>query len=173
MNIRPAVESDARAVAEVHVRTWQSAYCGIVPDAYLDALSTDRHEIAWRESIARGSPELWVADSQSEITGWVAFGRSRDADATPAVGEMEAIYVSPHHWSAGIGRNLWFTARARLLERKFDAATLWVLEENQRAIRFYRATGFTPNLSSRREIHIGGKSLWEVRYECVLLERSL
>ena len=96
MNIRPAVESDARAVAEAHVRTWQSAYRGIVPDAYLDALSSDRREIAWRESIARGSPELWVADSQSEITGWVAFGRSRDDDAAPTAGEVEAIYVSPH-----------------------------------------------------------------------------
>jgi ribosomal protein S18 acetylase RimI-like enzyme len=135
-------------------------------------MSADRREIAWRESIARGSPELWVADRQSDIAGWVAFGRSRDADAAPTVGEVVAIYVSPHQWSAGIGRKLWYTARARLVERKFAAVTLWVLEENQRAIRFYRAAGFAPDLASRREINIGGKNLWEVRFACLLNDPS-
>jgi ribosomal protein S18 acetylase RimI-like enzyme len=170
MNIRRAVVSDARAVADVHVRTWRSAYRGIVPDAYLDALSVDQRENAWHESITRGSPELWVADSQSVVTGWVAFGPSRDADAAPSVGEVEAIYVSPHQWSMGIGSNLWYTARARLRERKFAAVTLWVLEENQRALGFYRRFGFRPDLSSRKEINIGCKNLWEVRYQCVLLD---
>jgi L-amino acid N-acyltransferase YncA len=165
MNIRRALLSDARAVAEVHVQTWQSAYRGIVPDSFLDALSVDSREAAWHEWISRGSPELWVAEAQSVITGWVAFGPSRDGDAALTVGEVEAIYVTPSHWSTGTGRELWKAARARLMERKFTSATLWVLEENQRATRFYRAAGFEPNLASRKDIMIGGKQLWEIRYE--------
>lgn len=168
MKIRLALQSDARAIADLHVRTWQSTYRGIVPDAYLDALSIDKRETLLRESIGRGLPEMWVADSGSEITGWIAFGASRDTDATPEVAEIEAIYVSPKHWSTGTGRELWTVARARLVERNFASVTLWVLEENERAARFYRLAGFAPTATSRKEISIGGKNVWEVRYACAL-----
>jgi ribosomal protein S18 acetylase RimI-like enzyme len=164
MNIRPALPGDARIIADVHVHTWQAAYRGVVPDAYLEALSVDKREAAFREALSNGSPEIWVADSQSGVIGWIAFGASRDADATPTVGEIEAIYVSPSHWSSGTGRSLWTIARARLIEREFAYVTLWVLEDNQRAIRFYSSAGFAPDVASRKHISIGGKSLWEVRY---------
>ena len=168
MKIRPALPSDARAIADLHVRTWQSTYRGIVPDAYLDALSVDERETLLRESIERGSPEMWVADCESEITGWVAFDASRDPDAKPTVGEIQAIYVAPEHWSTGTGRELWKIARARLVERGFASVTLWVLEQNERAARFYRMAGFVADPASRMEISIGGKNVWEVRYACAL-----
>lgn len=167
---RPALLSDARDIAEVHVRTWRAAYRGIVPDAFLDALSVDKRESAFRDALARGSPEMWVAHSESEILGWIAFGAARDADATPKVGEIEAIYISPAHWSNGAGKSLWHIARARLLERGFESVTLWVLEENERGILFYRAAGFAPDATSRKQIAVGGKSLWEIRYTRTLNE---
>jgi hypothetical protein len=40
--VRPATPDDADAIASVHVRSWQAAYRGIVPDAMLDALSIQR-----------------------------------------------------------------------------------------------------------------------------------
>jgi ribosomal protein S18 acetylase RimI-like enzyme len=168
MNIRPALLSDARAIAEVHVRSWQAAYRGIVPDAHLDSLSIDRREMAFREALARGSPEMWVALSDTEPVGWIAFGASRDVAAGASVGEIEAIYVVPSHWATGTGWSLWNAARTRLRERQFEAVTLWVLEENERAIRFYRAAGFVPDVAARKQITIGGKSLWEARYARVL-----
>lgn len=164
INIRPAVLSDARAIAEVHVKTWQAAYRDIIPDEYLKTLSVDGREAVWRSSIARGTPELWVADSQSLVIGWVAFGTSRDADAAPDTGELEAIYVLPDHWSTGAGRALWQTAGVRLGQRGFSRVTLWALEDNKRAASFYRAAGFAPDLSSRKELERGSKRLWEIRY---------
>jgi len=95
VKIRPALLSDARAIADVHVRSWQSAYHGVVPDAYLEALSVDKREMDFREALSRGSAEMWVAEWHSEIIGWIACGASRDSDATPRVGEIEAIYASP------------------------------------------------------------------------------
>ena len=164
INIRPAVLSDARAVAEVHVKTWQAAYRGIIPDDYLKALSVDEREAVWHTSIARGTPELWVAESQTLVIGWAAFGPSRDADAEPNTGELEAIYVLPDHWSTGAGRALWQTASVRLGQRGFSRVTLWALEDNGRAARFYRAAGFAPDPSSRKPQERGGKRLWEIRY---------
>jgi ribosomal protein S18 acetylase RimI-like enzyme len=165
MNIKRAVEADAPNVAQVHVQAWQAAYRGVVPDAYLDSVSIEKREVVWRESIKRGIPELWVADIHLGIVGWVAFGPSRDSDAEAGAGELEAIYVAPEHWATGIGRALWLVARRRLMELGFSSATLWVLADNARAIRFYRAAGFQPNLASQKEISLGGKSLREVRYE--------
>jgi L-amino acid N-acyltransferase YncA len=165
VKIRPAGESDARAIAQVHVQTWQTAYRGVVPDSYLDSLSVDKREMVWRQSLARGAPEVWVAELHSGVVGWVAFGPSRDVDASPETGELEAIYVTPAKWSTGLGRELWQVACRRMLERGFSSATLWVLSENARAIRFYHVAGFQPNLDSQKEISLGGKSLREVRYE--------
>src|SRR5580698_9968194 len=102
MNIRQVVAADARGVATVHVRSWQSAYRGIVADAYLDSLSIDGRESVWRESIRRGTPEIWVAEIDSRVVGWTAFGPSRDQDARPETGELEAIYLLPSHWATGV-----------------------------------------------------------------------
>ena len=164
MNIRPAVESDALSVARVHVYSWQEAYRGIVPDAYLESLSVEKRESMWRVAIANGTPELWVADSGPEISGWAAFGPSRDIDAARSCGELEAIYVLPSFWAKGLGQRLWLAARRRLVQRGFLSTTLWVLKSNHRAIRFYRAAGFVEDIASAKEVTIGGQKLWEVRY---------
>jgi hypothetical protein len=44
---RIATVDDAAAVAAVHVRSWQDAYRGIFPDAYLDGLSVERRSNVW------------------------------------------------------------------------------------------------------------------------------
>ena len=168
MHIRPAAESDAFGVARVHVYTWQAAYRGVMPDAYLESLSVSNRESVWRESIIKGTPELWVADWNSEIIGWAAFGPSRDADADGTVGELEAIYVMPSFWKKGLGRSLWLAARRRLIQRGFTSVTLWVLKDNVRAIEFYRAVGFDEESASEKEIVRAGKRLREVRYAAPL-----
>jgi ribosomal protein S18 acetylase RimI-like enzyme len=169
IDIRPAVESDSLGIAKVHVHTWQTAYRGIVSDAYLESLSVTKRESIWREAIAVGNSELWIADAGSEIVGWVAFGASRDADAVQHAGELWAIYVMPTSWSMGLGRNLWLTAKKRLMERGFLSATLWVLKDNLRAIRFYRAAGFEEDPTSEKEIIRGDQRLREVRYATALI----
>ncbi|MGH9204942.1 MAG: GNAT family N-acetyltransferase, partial [Acidimicrobiales bacterium] len=39
--VRTAQAGDKQAVAGVHVRSWQAAYRGLMPDAYLDGLDPD------------------------------------------------------------------------------------------------------------------------------------
>ncbi|HUQ64097.1 MAG TPA: hypothetical protein VM121_10110 [Acidimicrobiales bacterium] len=52
MEVRAASVDDAEAVAAVHVRSWQGACCGLIPDAYLDALSARRRQI-WSRILAQ------------------------------------------------------------------------------------------------------------------------
>jgi len=165
MRIEPARLEDARAIAEIHVQTWRAVYQGIVPQEYLASLSVEKREAMWHDSIAKGIPELWVARVDDRLIGWVAFDSLRDQGASSEAGEVWAIYVTPSHWSRGAGRALWLTARERLQQRGYKSASLWVLAENSRAIKFYLAAGFAPDLESTQEITLGGRSLKEVRYE--------
>jgi len=164
VNLRPAAFTDARDVANVHVLTWQTAYRDIVPDTYLDTLSAEKRELLWRQAISKGTPELWVAEAEGVITGFVAFGPSRDSDGSADTGEIEAIYVLPAYWGTRTGYGLWCIAQQRFAERGFVSVTLWVLKENLRATRFYESLGFEAESASEKDIRIGGRALKEIRY---------
>jgi ribosomal protein S18 acetylase RimI-like enzyme len=164
MHVTRAELHDARAVAQIHVETWQTAYAGIVPDSYLSSLSVDEREQMWRETIERGSPELWVAKKSGAVLGWVAFGRSRDPATGASEAEIWAIYVSPAHWKSGVGKALWRRARAQMNLDGFKSVSLWAFPENLRAARFYEAIGFNADPSSTKPFSLGDSQLREIRY---------
>lgn len=154
---------DASAIAEIHVSAWRAAYDGIVPSEYLGGLSVSKREAYWSGAIQRGSLELVIAKDFGRVVGWAAFGPCRDAQAPSDRGELYAIYVAPAHWSKGVGRALWQYVRRALAER-FRHASLWVLVENTRAIKFYLAMGFLPEPFSIKTVTYAGRSLEEMRY---------
>ncbi|SEP91079.1 L-amino acid N-acyltransferase YncA [Lentzea albida] len=153
MTVRPAVLSDAPAVASVHVQTWQSAYRGLVPDSELDALSLEQRTAMWQRAIPRGG--VWVAVVDGEVVGFVAVGPSDEPDAAF---KLYPIYVLPSAWNTGLGYEL---AGAALDGRR--DVVLWVFENNPRARRFYERFGFRTDGTVRTET-IGGAELKEVRY---------
>ena len=58
VTIRVATEGDAAGIARVHVRSWQEAYAGIVPDAYLSSLDADARTAQWRKYLREGPAEV-------------------------------------------------------------------------------------------------------------------
>lgn len=165
MHIEPATPEDCRAIAEVHVLSWQHAYKGILPAEYLDALSITSREAMWRESFVNGQPQLLVAKNNGAVVGFVAFGPSREEGAQALCAEIWAIYLTPSIWSQGTGRQLWLAAWERLLTQGFRTVSLWVIAGNARAIRFYSAAGFKPATHSTKAFTLGGVSLQEIRYD--------
>jgi ribosomal protein S18 acetylase RimI-like enzyme len=125
-------------------------------------------EASWQQSIAERTAEVWVAELPDGISGWIAFGASRDEDATADVGEIEAIYIDPRHWRRGIGKALWLKAQKRLIARNFSSTTLWVLAGNLSAIEFYETQGFAQSRTPVRVSERDDKELVEVRYEVPL-----
>jgi ribosomal protein S18 acetylase RimI-like enzyme len=168
MHIAPAGPHDLNELARLHVRSWQAAYAGIVPDAWLASLSVERREHGWRQVLAEGRSELLVAKHGESMLGFASYGGSRDAGAAPATGELWALYVAPPSWRGGTGSALWLAARARLVQLGHVAATLWVLADNARAIRFYESHGFAVEAGSAKEFDLGGARLAEVRMAAVL-----
>lgn len=68
--------------------------------------------------------------------------RSANPDDAGGAGEIPAIYLHPDRWSTGCGRELMAGAVHQLRTDGFVEATLWVLDTNARAIRFYTAAGW-------------------------------
>jgi ribosomal protein S18 acetylase RimI-like enzyme len=153
MRIREAETRDAEAIAGVHVRAWQGAYRGQLTDDYLDGLSAEERLPTTRAMIEQGSPELrvWVAEEDGAVAGFAVTGPSEDADADPKTAELYAIYLEPERVGTGFGLELFRHAMRDLRSRGFTAATLWVLETNDRARRFYETAGWTPDGTSTSE----------------------
>lgn len=164
IEITYARADDGRAIAEVHVRSWQHAYLGLLPEEFLATLSVEQRESWWRETLLRGSPQVLVARDGQGLCGFVCFGASRDEDAPFGTGEIWAIYLLPRVWSRGVGQRLWRQALARLRADDFCRVTLWALVGNERAIRFYAREGFSAEKASRRSLELGGAAVDEIRY---------
>jgi ribosomal protein S18 acetylase RimI-like enzyme len=166
---RRAEVGDAGGIAAVHVRTWQVAYRNQVPDDYLDALSVTDRSARWRELLGalEATATVLVAEDDGAVVGFASAVASRDDDAGPMTGELAALYVAPACWDRGVGRELLGLAVAHLGTAGFTSATLWVLQTNARARRFYAAAGWSPD--GREQLtHIGSAAVAELRYRTVL-----
>jgi len=165
VSIRLALPADAAGIAVVHVHSWQWAYRGLLPDSLLDGLSIVDRRTRWESILHQESAEsrLWIAERDRLIVGFCGTGPSRDADATLEVPEVNAIYLERSAAGQGIGRALFSHAVSDLRERGYQAATLWVLESNGRARRFYEAAGWQPDGKTKTET-LSGVDVHEVRY---------
>lgn len=165
VHLRRARKTDAVPIATVHVQTWRDAYRGLLPDTFLAALSIDARQRFWTNELEVLAPDRcpWLAEAGGAVVGFASAGPSRDGDAGAATGEVYAIYVLPECWERGLGRNLLRHVERDLLGHGYDRATLWVLEGNARARRFYEAAGWQTDGASRIE-RLGSTELHEVRY---------
>lgn len=166
MNIDRATPADVHAIAEIHVNAWRAAYKHILSADYLASLSVEQRKVMWRKTVESGQPELLVARDNGTVCGWVSFAACRDEDAPSRQAEVWAIYVAPASWSKGVGRALWARVREILRDKGFMTCSLWVFQENEQAIRFYRSLGFSPDSLPPRHFELGGQQLREVRYGC-------
>ena len=109
-----------------------------------------------------------MAEDDSIVVGFVHLCPTRDEDRyPPTVGEVTSIYVLEEVWGTGTGRALMAAALERVTQAGFVQATLWVLDTNHRARRFYEAGPWQPDGATKRD-HLRGFPLTEVRYACQL-----
>jgi GNAT superfamily N-acetyltransferase len=166
MEVRRATPIDAFAIAELHVASWRAAYAEIMPQSVLEALSQDTRAARWLSSLGSpGDTRTWVAEEADTVIGFVSAGPCRDADAGPrlGMGEVYALYVHPARWRRGAGAALLGRAAQDLRYRGYSWLTLWVLEANQSARRFYEAEGLGLDGATQVE-HRGNVALPQLRY---------
>ena len=163
--VRTAVPADAERIGEIHVRSWQTAYQGILPPDFLASLSIETRVERWRTDLAAmdESSLALVIENRSSVDGFARLSPSADRSD----GEVQAIYLDPDHWRRGWGRQLMTAAEECLIELGWREAILWVLERNEPARRFYEALGWQVE-PHRALLNIGGADVQEIRYRKVL-----
>jgi ribosomal protein S18 acetylase RimI-like enzyme len=154
VKLREARRGDELPVAELHVRSWQEAYSGLMPAEFLAALDPRDRAGRYRFESAEGPTTVLAVDrdgdGEEELLGFASFGRSRDHDL-PDHGEIGALYVDPTRHRGGIGRLLMVEARRRLAADGYAEAFLWVLDGNDRAREFYEREGWVADGARREE----------------------
>lgn len=142
ITIRPARDSDALAIARVHVETWRETYPTLLPPDYLaEKLSISRSATNWSRSLRTGGVErILVAESEpTGVIGFAAFGPSRET-MFPDDGELYAIYLDVDAQNLGLGRQLCRQVAAEFMKTGQTAMFAEVLEGNPSRF-FYEALG--------------------------------
>jgi ribosomal protein S18 acetylase RimI-like enzyme len=184
--IRSASTADAPQIAAVMRDSWFAAYEGIIARQLIDQATTPDGGARVRQSfrtrpwqrmiaaVARHPRPAAGTGAAPGIVGYASFGPERDVLRTPwphprtaagtegRVAELYALYVRPAWWSTGTGRALMDQVLARVSAAGYQCITLWVLEDNARARRFYEQAGFAPDDDARHLL--GDFGVTEIRY---------
>lgn len=128
-------DSEIKGKAYVHWKAWQEAYAGLVSQSYLDDFS-----LAKSTDLAYRCPDhILVAKDSDKVVGFVKYGAYRES-FIPDTGEIHAIYILKEYYDKKVGYALMRAAIDQLSQ--YGQIAVWVLEGNNRAIRFYERYGF-------------------------------
>ena len=166
--VRRATPDDAASLAAVEITSWQTAYRGLMPDAFLNGLSKEQTTVGWHQNLLKhgteGRKRLLVAVEDARVIGFVRVGRVGDEGE---VGLIYLLYVLPEYWGCGAGKVLMRAAMDELSDLKLREAVLWVLRDNQRARRFYEGLGWRQDGQTSTEDY-GGIELEALCYRRVV-----
>lgn len=159
MEIRYITPADNRmSISRVYEESWKFAYKNIIPQDYLESIP----EGQWVTNLDDPAWKTLVCIEDSMIVGTSSFCGSR-LQHFDGWGEVISIYLLPDHMGKGYGKRLMKSVIAELKKLGYEDVFLWVLEENERARRFYENFGFVPT-DDFLDDNIGGRDLREVRY---------
>ena len=166
IDLRVAGLEDIPAIVAVQARSWQASYRGLVDDEYLDNLPLLDWIESWRAHFfgAAGETSCVLAEAEGRVVGFASVGAPGEpAGLQASTGELHTIYMDAAYQGLGLGRRLLDWALDNLRSRGYTSAVLWVLEGNQRGIRFYEAAGWTAD-GARATDCWGAASVPRVRY---------
>ena len=129
-------EEEIKAKGYVDWKTVREAYSGLLSQEYFDTAETlekcVERAFKWRDN-------MLVAKDGDKVIGFAGYGKSR-YDNLGNAGEIHSLYILQEYYGKKIGYGLMNAAVERLAE--FDRVVVRVLEDNERAIRFYERYGF-------------------------------
>ena len=162
IDIRPAVEADLAGIAAVLVATWRSTFAGLLPEAFLQALSEEEQLRRHRSRMRVPSVRHFVAVERGSgtIVGFANSGPSR-VSRLPYAAELYALYVLKSHQGQGIGQRLVQAVAAEAVGQGQGSMLVWVLADNLNR-RFYARLGAVP--VARGPIALGGVSVGQIAY---------
>ena len=166
--VRRALDADAGTVGRIHVESWKVAYRGIMPDDVIARTDLTYRTAFWAERLADREWPIYLVESDYEGVAFCQMVSSKDPDDDPQkVGHITSLHVLPHLRKRSYGRALLELVFREFRRRGIAEVTLWVLEANTKARRFYEKYGFRLDGGTRS---YPGTSVPEVRYRIKVLD---
>lgn len=159
--LRDATPGELDLIVSMHVRSWMSAYRGILPDRYLDRdIHAERaaHWAARLPELARGTGRVIIALHDDEAVGFSCLIEP-DEHGSVLVDNLHAL---PGHKGLGTGTAMLAEAIRWARARGARQLHLSVLEDNAAAIGFYESRGW--RREAREADHMAGIDLFCLRY---------
>lgn len=164
MIIRRGRIKDASAIAEVHIKTWQTSYAGLLPDSFIINLSNAKYqEHHWRQVLTSSIESHYVYVAEDLYAGVVGFcsGGSMRGHADVYDGEVYTLYLLDSFQGMGIGKSLFLELVGRLHREGKKRLLIWVLADNPTRF-FYESLGGKAVFT--RDGRVGGKVIHEIGY---------
>jgi GNAT superfamily N-acetyltransferase len=151
LEIRYARPEDTRAMQELLVAAWQTAYAGVVDPAFVATRETNDYEGKFRAMLESGEHRMLVAEVDGRVVG-LATGERLGSGAYDC--ETKGLYVHPQHQGRGIGSALLQNMMDHFRQEGCRHMLVWTFL-GVRNNGFYRAMGGTIRDEEQREY--GGK----------------
>lgn len=137
--LRAITRDDAPLIARLHTESWQSAYRGILTDAFLDGALLAERERTWHERLTTGFGVGWVAMRAGEAEGFT-FVRTEQHERWGLW--IDNLHVRHVLKGRGTGRALLgAVAEYAASQAPERGIWLWVYADNHKARAFYRRVG--------------------------------
>jgi GNAT superfamily N-acetyltransferase len=141
--VRPAIPDDAEGIAKVHVKGWQEAYVGQLPQHVLDRQSVPARLRMWQGLLQEPPTSRWTfvaIDPAAGIVGFAGGVRAKPVLFGPGF-KVPVLYVLQAHLRRGLGRKLMHALGNAMAPYGPGDVALWSLASNTPARAFYAAVG--------------------------------
>jgi GNAT superfamily N-acetyltransferase len=165
VSVRVAWADDARAIAEVQLRTWRATYAGVLP---ADALPSDVEAAAaaWHAALSRprdARNRVLVALERNRVVGFALTSPAADPDCDPVVdAELADLTVDPGARGQGHGSRLLQAAVDTMAADRFSRAVLWAIASDDALRTFLTDAGWAAD-QAHRELDLDGEGTTVVK----------
>jgi ribosomal protein S18 acetylase RimI-like enzyme len=155
LRLREATTADLRALAELHVRTFNETHVG--PFGSGPTYST--RESQWRSKLAESDATHFVLVLETEAGQLVGFIWCHPTKDNPTwAARLNKIYLLRDYQRRGLGKRMVAAAVDRLLQHGLTSMALFTETDNEPACNFYEQLGGERQLDDRGEF--GGMYGW-------------
>lgn len=155
MKLKIADIADAELIGTIHSVAWRQAYIGIFPEIYILEDTPIKRTQEFLASLNDKSICYYLICEDEKAIGVIKIKNYSSFSC-----EILSFYILDEYRNRGYGKQIIIFLEQKLCKKQIQ---LWVLESNNKAIKFYECTGFIKTQNVRKINR--GKSFTQLQYK--------